>query len=205
MSKIFNKQANKFELPKLPYGYGKVAGISADTDKFHHDKHFLSYITGLNDVDDKLGKMREAKDFAAIRAAMLGFSHNASGAYLHNIYYDIMGGDGKMDENLAVVKKIIADFGSAQTWQAEFKAVAMTGRGWAVLGLFLADNRLRHNLVDFHDQQVAWGMVPLVACDMWEHAYYYDNGPDKGKYIDAFLNGLNWRVIDGLYLRVANL
>lgn len=203
MSKIYNAQTNKFELPKLPYEYGKVAGISADTDKFHHDKHFNSYIVGLNETDEKLVKMREGKDFSAIRGAMLGFSHNASGAYLHNIYYDILGGDGKMDENLAAVKKIKEDFGSLQTWQAEFKAVAMAGRGWAILGLFLGDGRLRHNLVDFHDQQVAWGMAPLVACDLWEHAYYYDNGPEKGKYIDVFLNALNWQVINGLYLSAA--
>lgn len=203
MSQIYNPQTKKFELPKLPYDYGKVNGISKETDQFHHDKHFNSYITGLNEIDDKLAKMRESGDYGAIRGAMLGFSHNASGAYLHNIYYDLLGGDGKMDENLAVVKKIKEDFGSLQTWQAEFKAVAMAGRGWAILGLFLGDNRLRHNLVDFHDQQVAWGMAPLAACDLWEHAYYYDNGPDKAKYIENFLNGLNWQIIDGLYLSVS--
>ena len=199
MSQIYNKESGKFELPKLPYEYGAVEGISKETDQFHHDKHFNSYITGLNDGDEKLKKMRESGDYGAIRGAMLGFSHNASGAYLHNIYYHILGGDGQMDESLSVVQKIKQDFGSLDIWKKEFGEVAKVARGWAILGLFMGDMKLRHNMVDYHDQQVAYGMAPLVACDMWEHAYYYDNGPEKGKYIDAFISALDWKKIDELY------
>lgn len=202
MSKIYNQQTKKFELPDLPYKYGSVKGISEDTDRFHHDKHFNSYITGLNEGDEKLAKMRASGDYAVVRGAMLGFSHNASGAYLHNIYYHILGGDGQIDKNLAVAQKIKEDFGSLEAWKKEFSEIAKVARGWAVLGLFMGDMRLRHNLVDFHDQQVAWGLVPLVTCDMWEHAYYYDNGPDKAKYLEAFLGGLDWKKIDDLYGQV---
>lgn len=197
---LFDPESGKFILPKLPYEYGKNKDISKETDEFHHDKHFNSYITGLNDFDDAMAKMRESGDYSKIRGAMLGFSHNASGAYLHNIYYAILGGNGEMSEDLEIVQELKQDFGDLEKWKAEFKAVAMAARGWAILGLFEGDMRLRHNMVDFHDQQVAYGMQPIIALDTWEHAYYYDQGPERGKYIDAFLASLDWTKINDLFL-----
>lgn len=199
-SQIYDPAVDKFFLPELPYKYGGVEGISADTDKFHHDKHFNAYITGLNDVDSKLEAMRAGEDFSAIRSTLLSFSHNASGAYLHQVYYDVMGGDGKVDESLDVVKKIVEDFGSIEVWEKEFRAVAGAARGWAVLGLFKPDGKLRHALVDFHDTYVPWGMQPVLVIDMWEHAYYYDNGPEKGKYIDAFMKAIKWEGVNEYYV-----
>lgn len=199
LPKLYNPDSGKFDLPSLPFEYGKNKDISKQTDEFHHDKHFKSYIDGLNAFNEAMEGMRKSGDYGKIRGAMLGFSHNASGAYLHNIYYSILGGDGKMDESLRVVKKIKKDFGSLETWLAEFKIVAMAARGWVVLGLFEGNCKLMHNMVDFHDQQVAWGLNPVLVCDVWEHAYYHDQGPDRAKYVDAFLAALDWTKINELY------
>ncbi|MCA9382310.1 superoxide dismutase [Candidatus Dojkabacteria bacterium] len=191
----------KYTLPKLPYSYESLKGISKQVNEWHHDKHYASYVNGRNEVEEKLAKMRASSDWAGVRSVMLAQSHNVSGSILHNIYYSIMGGDGKVDENLEVVKSINKYFGSYETWKNEFTEIAKISRGWAVLSHDVSDGELHNAMTDFHDEEVPWGFLPILACDVWEHAYYYDYGPDRGAYLDAFFQNLNWSNVNDLYLQ----
>ena len=188
--------AYEHKLPALPFPYDKLKGISKQTNEWHHDKHFKAYVDGRNDVEKKLADMRAKGDFTGIRGVKLLESHNASGMILHTLYYDILGGDGSVDMNSALVKKIIQDFGSFELWKKEFVEVAKAARGWSLLVFDPSDERLHNYMVDFQDLQAVWGVTPIFGIDVWEHAYYHDQGPDRAKYIDAFFNNIDWKKVE---------
>ncbi len=180
-------------LPELPYDYDSLKGISEDVVRFHHDKHHAGYIKGRNSAEQALAEAREKGDFSDIRSIKENESFNQSGQVLHNIYWENLGGPGGRPDG-ALLEKIQEDFGSFETFEEEFRAVATaSGRsGWALLVYDMADGKLHTVLVDFHNVFAWWNVVPIMACDFWEHAYYYDQGPERGKYIDAFFQNINW-------------
>jgi Fe-Mn family superoxide dismutase len=190
-----------YEVKPLPYAYDALKGISEQVNRWHHDTHYAGYVKGRNEVEEKLAAMRNSGDYSAVRGVKLNESHNASGQILHEIYYDIMGGNGEIDENLEVVAKIKEDFGSLDIWLAEFKAVAKASRGWCITCFDYKSGKLHNFLVDFQDLHAVWGATPLIPVDMWEHAYYPDQGPNKDPYLDAFLSNLDWSKINDLYLK----
>lgn len=191
------------KLKKLPYKYDALKGISKQVVTWHHDVHHKSYVDGLNTAEKKLADMRKSGDFGPIRGVMQAQSHNASGMVLHNVYWDNLGGDGKADVGLAVVRAIKRDFGSYDAWKKEFAETAKVSRGWAILAWWPEDGKLRNLMVDFHDQFAVWGAIPVLAVDVWEHAYYFDQGPNRGAYLERFFENLDWKRIDAIYKKAA--
>lgn len=187
----------------LPWDPDALRGISRQTAEWHHDTHYVGYVRGRNAVEKKLAEMREKDDFSEIRSVKRNESHNASGQILHEIYHAVLGGDGEVDEDLAIHSRIVEDFGSWEAWVKEFKAVAGAAQGWAVLCYDPSDGRLHVYLVDGHDGGAVWGAVPLLPIDVWEHAYYYDHGPNRAAYVDAVLKNVNWKAVDEYYRRAA--
>ncbi len=181
------------ELPDLPYDYDALKGISEDVVRFHHDKHHAGYISGRNSAEEKLQDARDAGDWSNLRLIKEDESFNQSGQVLHNIYWSNLGGPGGRPEG-TLLEKMEEDFGSFDTFKEEFReACTASGRsGWTLLLFDMSDGRLHTGLVDFHNQFAWWNVVPVLACDVWEHAYYYDQGPDRGKYVDAFFDNIDW-------------
>ncbi len=173
--------------------------IDEQTADWHYAKHHKGYVDKRNEIEEALASVDRSKananssQFRALKAAE---TFNASGIILHEIYWENMGGEGKADTSLAVVKKIIKDFGSVEKWQEDFIATAMAARGWAVTCLDASDGKLHNFLVDFHHLGAVWGATPLIACDVWEHAYYHKDGPDRKKYVAAFVANLHWKRIN---------
>lgn len=191
------------KLKKLPYKYDALKGISKQVVTWHHDVHHKSYVDGLNTAEKKLADMRKSGDFGPIRGVMQAQSHNASGMVLHNVYWDNLGGDGKAEAGLAVVRAIKRDFGSYDAWKKELAETAKVSRGWAILAWWPEDGKLRNLMVDFHDQFAVWGAIPVLAVDVWEHAYYFDQGPNRGAYLERFFENLDWKRIDAIYKKAA--
>ncbi|HUP02266.1 MAG TPA: superoxide dismutase [Gemmatimonadota bacterium] len=187
----------------LPYEPQALDGISRQLTEWHHDTHYVSYVRGRNAVEKRLGEMREKDDFTDVRGVKLAESHNASGQILHQIYYAILGGDGEVDPELAVHAKITDDFGSYENWLSEFKAVAGAARGWAITCYDPSDGRLHIYMADGHDGGAVWGAQPILPLDVWEHAYYYDQGPNRAAYIETFFANINWKAVDEYYRRAA--
>jgi Fe-Mn family superoxide dismutase len=113
-----------------------------------------------------------------------------------------MGGDGSTAGASDVVSAIERDFGSFDSWVKDFKATAFSAKlsGW---GLLVHDKlysgRLINVLVDEHMNGAIWGGVPIIACDVFEHAYYHKDGPGRAAYIDNFVKGLHWGRINEWY------
>jgi len=146
--------------------------------------------------------MRRKGDFPNMRGLKLSESHNASGMILHETYWQTLGGKGG-EPTSKLAEKIKQDFGFLKTWKKEFTAVAKGARGWALLCYDLSDNRLHIYSVDFHDQGAVWGSIPIMALDVWEHAFYHDHGPNKGAYFEAFWKNINWENINENFEKVA--
>ena len=111
----------------------------------------------------------------------------------------MLGGDGTFSDDMDIIKKINEDFGSFDNFKQELFSVAKAARGWAVLCIDPTDGRLRVFLADAHNDGAVWGAIPIIALDVYEHAFYVDYGPDKAKYLEPFFSNLDWKSIENRY------
>ena len=96
----------------------------------------------------------------------------------------------------AIGDLIKRDFGSAAGWRADLKATGMGGRGWAWTAYDWDERRLFNYLGDAQNTFPIWNATPLVALDVYEHAYFLDYQTDRGSYIDAFFDNLDWSTVN---------
>lgn len=172
--------------------------VSPETSDWHYNTHHKGYVTFLNKIEQGLDGADTGaangnwSDFGELKRR---FTWNHSGALLHDVYWEVMGGDGDVNKGADVKVAIEKNFGSVENWQADFKASAFSAKlsGWGVLVYdVLYSQRLLNVLVDEHQYGAIWGGIPLISCDVFEHAYYHKDGPGRAKYIDNFLNNLHW-------------
>ncbi len=172
--------------------------VSPETSDWHYNTHHKGYVTFLNKIEQGLeGADAGAangnwSDFGELKRR---FTWNHSGTVLHDVYWEVMGGDGDVSKGADVKAAIEKNFGSVENWQADFKATTFSAKlsGWGLLVYdALYSQRLVNVLVDEHQYGAIWGGIPLLSCDVFEHAYYHKDGPGRAKYIDNFLNNLHW-------------
>jgi len=197
--------AKTYTLPPLPYAYGALEPyISQQIMTLHHDKHHNAYVTGANAALDKLEKARAGTLQVDIKATLRDLSFNIGGHKLHSIFWNNMapsgkGGGGSPTGKLA--EKIAQDFGSADKFKAQFSdaAKAVEGSGWALL---LHDKEL-DSLVLTQVEKQNFMHLPelpiLLGIDVWEHAYYLQYWNDRGKYVEAWWNVVNWEDVAKRY------
>ena len=185
----------RIELPDLPYNYDALEPvISKEIMTLHHTRHHLSYVTGANAAMDKLEKMRGGLGLELdYKATLRDLSFHLSGHKLHSIFWTNMKKPEKKNiPSGAILEKLEEQFGSFEAFQAEFAAAAKSveGSGWAILA---KDNEDLHVLeIQNHNLLGAVGVNPILVLDVWEHAYYLDYQNDRGKYVDAFWQVVNW-------------
>jgi len=179
--------------------------VSPETTDWHYNTHHKGYVTFLNKIEAALPNADRGaangnwSDFGELKRR---FTWNHGGTVLHDVYWDVMGGDGDPSKGPEVLAAIEKEFGSFDAWKADFKATATAAKlsGWGVLCLdTMYSGRLLNVLVDEHHYGAIWGGIPLISCYVYEHAYYHKDGPGRVKYIDAFLNNLHWGRINERY------
>ncbi|MDL5360955.1 superoxide dismutase [Halalkalicoccus sp. NIPERK01] len=181
------------ELPPLPYDYDALEpSISEQVLTWHHDTHHQGYVNGLNSAEETLAENRESGDYGSTGTALGNVTHNGCGHYLHTLFWENMSPEGGDEPSGELADRIEEDFGSYEGWKGEFEKAATTASGWALLVYDPVAKQLRNLAVDKHDQGALWGAHPVLALDVWEHSYYYDYGPDRGSFIDAFFDVVNW-------------
>jgi Fe-Mn family superoxide dismutase len=181
------------ELEPLPYDYDALEpSISEQVLTWHHDTHHQGYVNGLDAAEETLAENRANGDFSSSGSAIRNVTHNGCGHYLHELFWNNMdpNGGGEPEGNLR--DRIEEDFGSYEGWKGEFEAAASAAGGWALLVYDPVAKQLRNLVVDKHDQGALWGSHPILALDVWEHSYYYDYGPDRGSFVDAFFDVVDW-------------
>ena len=186
------------ELPVLPYPYDALEPtIDEQTMRLHHDKHHQTYVDGLNKAEAKLAEARASGDYSLIQHWQRQAAFHGAGHYLHSIFWPNMAGTGKGGGGQptgTLAEKIAADFGSFETFQAQFQAVAVAveGNGWATLAYRKSDDKLLILMVENHQKLTQWAAWPLLVLDVWEHAYYLKYQNRRAEYVKNFFNIVNW-------------
>jgi Fe-Mn family superoxide dismutase len=186
------------ELLPLPYAYNALEPhVDEQTVKLHHDLHQKAYVDGWNNAEKKLADARAAGDYALVKHWSRELAFHGSGVLLHELYWQNMapagkGGGGEPTGELA--EQIKKDFGSFDTFKKYFSAaaVAVEGSGWAVLAWQPQGKQLVILQSEKHQQLTQWGVVPLMVCDVWEHAYYLKYQNKRAAYVEAWWNVVNW-------------
>jgi len=187
-------QPQPFALPPLPYKSLEPV-IDDATLALHHDKHHAGYVAGANKALDELAKAREASDFALVKHWERELAFHGSGVLLHNLYWASMCPPGCGCKPSAALKEAIdASFGSQEKMLAQFSAAtkAVEGSGWGILVWEPTTQRLAILTVEKHQDLTLWGGVPILVCDVWEHAYYLKYQNKRPDYVDAWAKIIDW-------------
>lgn len=177
------------------------AGISRKT----HDEHlklWQGYANKTNQIRKALAEMTidpstANQIYSEVRALKADYSFAYEGLINHNIYFETMGGDGGPATGM-VGDLINEAYGSFENWVADWKATGMAGRGWAYLAYDHSEKRLNNYLGDAQNTFPIWNHTLVLAMDVYEHAYYLDFGTARMKYIEAYLQCIDWNAVNAL-------
>jgi len=172
----------------------------------HYENNYGGALRRLNAIAEQLEKL----DFASTPAHVLNSLKREelvalNSTLLHELYFASMGGDGQATEAMSAV--LARDFGSVLRWKDEFVAMGNAlagGSGWVLLVYLPRDHRLVNQYAAEHSQAVAGG-VPILALDMYEHAYHIDFGANAKAYVDTFMRHLDWKALYTRYEDAAKI
>ena len=195
----------------LPFDQTKLQGISEKTLAIHHDKLYAGYVAKVNELSEKFkdifkdiiaGTQDGNATYSNLRSLKDAETFAVNGVYLHEWYFDVLGGGGTSDKAPELSKELIEKWGSIENTVKYFSACAMASRGWSVLCWDTKAGRIKHYNGDSHNQGGVWGCLPIIVLDVYEHAYFIDFGSDKKAYIEAFWKNFAWSKAEELYLKV---
>ncbi len=187
------------KLPPLPYPYDALEPvIDKQTVEIHYTKHFAAYVAGLNAVLEKLEKARKEGAFDAIKCMSEDLAFNGSGVVLHWIYFSTIGPKAGGAPTGTLADLIKRDFGSYETFWKQFSEASkkVEGSGWGVLGWEPFSKRLVVLQSEKHQNLTSWGVMPLMVCDVWEHAYYLKYQNRRVEYVDNFAKIIDWKKVE---------
>jgi len=181
------------ELPPLPYDRTALQPhLSAETLDHHHGKHHRAYVDRLNELI--AGSEFEALPLEDIvRRAQGGLFNQAAQVWNHNFYWQCLRPRGGGDPGGLLAEKISQAFGDVAHLRSEFNRLAMAtfGSGWTWL-VQRSDGNLAIVTTSNASTPLTGEDVPLLTCDVWEHAYYIDYRNARAQYLEAFWKLVNW-------------
>jgi Fe-Mn family superoxide dismutase len=188
-----------FFLEKLPYSNDALAPyVSAQTLDVHHGKHHAGYIQKLNSLvegTDLDGKSLEEIIFATHKVPKdVVIFNNAAQVWNHSFLWNSMT-NNKTAPSEKLMGLINDSFGSYEQFAESFKAagLAQFGSGWTWLVFNLSTKKLEIVKTSNAETPITEKLVPLITCDVWEHAYYLDYKNERTRYLDGFIQHLiNW-------------
>ena len=176
----------------------ELEGISRASVEAHY-RLYQGYVAKRNEILAKLADVDRSSAnqvYSELRALKVDLTFAIGGVKNHEIYFGHLGGDGG-DPDGPIGTLIRRDFGSIDEWRADLKASGMGGRGWAWTAYDWDEGRLFNYIGDAQNTFPIWNASPLVALDVYEHAYFLDFQTDRASYIEAFFDNLDWDVVNG--------
>jgi Fe-Mn family superoxide dismutase len=178
----------------------RLKGLSEKLIVSHYENNYGGAVRRLNAITAQVASL----DFASAPVFVInGLKREeliaANSMILHELYFDSLGGEGEPDKALREV--LVRDFGSIERWRGEFVAMGKAlggGSGWVLLTYSHRDARLVNQWAADHTCSLAGGM-PILALDMYEHAYHIDYGATAAAYVDAFMQNIRWENVTRLY------
>lgn len=196
-----------YELPPLPYAYDALEPfIDTQTMQLHHDKHHTAYVNNLNTAIEKHPELASRpleallRDLNAVPEDIrTAIRNHGGGAWNHTLFWEIMAPNAGGTPGGALAKAIEVAFGSFENFKAEFEKAAngRFGSGWAWL--------VKHNgglailSTPNQDNPLSESMVPILALDVWEHAYYLKYQNRRAEYVTNWWNVVNWEEVARRY------
>ena len=198
----------KFELPKLKYKYNDLEPyIDAKTMQVHYEKHHATYASNLEKVIkeygdlDKVGAEELLLKLDDLPKDISGIVRNNAGGYVnHNLFFKILAKPSKTRANefADILEK---HFGSFESFKEQFQAKAMSifGSGWVFLVLDNSGSSLKIVTKPNQDSPISDGQKPILAFDVWEHAYYLNYQNRRVEYISALWEIVDWKEVFSIY------
>jgi superoxide dismutase, Fe-Mn family len=187
-------------LPELPYTLDALEPhLSREALEFHHGKHHRAYVEKLNELI-KGGKFESLPLEETVRKSSGAMFNNAAQAWNHAFFWQCLAPDAPGQPGGALGKAIDGAFGSFSAFEDRFTKAAVDtfGSGWVWLTLG-ADGSLKIRSTSNADTPIRKGDVPLLTCDVWEHAYYIDYRNERPMYLKAFWRVVNWSFVESNY------
>lgn len=202
-----NSPKAPFTVPALPYAFDALEPhIDKTTMEIHHDKHHGAYVKNLNDAvkGTKYESLTLDEILATVKADDKAIRNNGGGHYNHSLFWTLLS-PTKTTPSDKLKAAVTASFGSWEKFQDAFNTAAKTvfGSGWAWL-IVTPAKKLQVIATPNQDNPLMKGIVketgtPVLALDVWEHAYYLKYHNVRPDYISAFWNVINWNEVDKLY------
>ena len=195
--------AEAFSLAPLPYAYEALEPvIDAQTMRIHHGRHHQGYVNNLN-AAVKANPALQGKSLEAILAEVQNHPpavrNNGGGHYNHALFWNLMAPPGTGGEpSAALADRIRKDFGSMEAFKEAFQAAGAQrfGSGWA--WLVWTGDKLVVTSTPNQDNPLM-GDAPVIANDVWEHAYYLKHQNNRGAYLSGWWTVLNWNEANRLF------
>lgn len=184
-----------YTLPDLPYSKDALDGyLSSEILELHHDKHHAGYVSGANAALEAMADARKKGDMKAVKAQTRALAFHGSGHVLHTLYWNSMSPSGGGEPTGDLKAELERSFETVDGFRTHFKA-ATTGAeasGWGILAYEPLQDRCVILAAEVHQQMAVQGSVPLVVCDVWEHAYYLRYQNRRAEYVNGFFDVINW-------------
>lgn len=194
----------KYELPPLPYSYDALEPhIDARTMEIHHTKHHQTYTDKLNAALDKCPSDIQNKDIVEILSNInqvpadqkSAINFNGGGFDNHRIFWQNMKANGGGEASGSIAAAINESFGSFSAFKEKFSSttVLIQGSGWGWLAYNPSSKKVEYKSMPNQTSPRTEGLIPLLGCDVWEHAYYLKYQNKRPDYISAWWNVINWQ------------
>jgi Fe-Mn family superoxide dismutase len=171
--------------------------MSKETLEYHYGKHHKGYVDKLNAL--LVGTQHERAPLdELVRTSKEVIFNNAAQVWNHNFFWRCLAPRGGGNPSAELGKALAQAFGSVDAFRRLFNKAAMDkfGSGWTWLAR-MRDGRLVVRNTDDADNPLVRGDTALLACDVWEHAYYIDYRNNRSAYVDAFWKLVNWKFVEG--------
>jgi superoxide dismutase, Fe-Mn family len=201
-----------FTLPALPYGYDALEPhIDKLTMEIHHDKHHRTYVSNLNKalqtIDPAIlgNSISFSGIFKKINELPAAIRNNAGGHYNHSFFWTLMKPNGGGEPKGDLAKAITTSFGSFDEFKKQFTEASMKrfGSGWAWLvvnnGKLVITSTANQDNPLMQIESIEIKGTPILALDVWEHAYYLKNQNRRADYISSWWNVINWETSEDIF------
>ena len=194
----------EYAIKRLPFDPARIKGLSEKLLVSHYENNYSGAVRRLNAISAQLAGLDMANAPVFVVNGLKREELIATNSMIiHELYFDGLGGEG--DPRGSLAEAIARDFGSLARWKAEFGAMGRAlggGSGWVLLTWSPRDKRLINAWAADHTMTLAGGR-PILALDMFEHAYQMDYGARAAAYVDAFMQAIRWENAAALFEKYA--
>jgi superoxide dismutase, Fe-Mn family len=195
---LIDPLTGKYRLLPLPYAYSALEPvIDAQTVELHYLKHHAPAVDAANAAEEGLKNARDLNDFALVKYWEKELAFSLSSHILHTLYWNNLSQSGGGEPNYKLASAIVKDFGSFAKFKAQLAAatIKVEASGWGILGYHPMTGKLMILQCENHQKITAWGIIPLLILDVWEHAYYLKYQNRRKDYVDSLFSIINWKKV----------